>query len=371
MHRRANQSEVKENFMNHRHLALSAAVLAMFAVVPLQAAEPLKVAFVFFGSVQDGAWTYSHDQGRLEMEKALGSKVKTTHVENVPDGADAERVIRKLAAEGNKLIIGASFGYMNAIEKVARIYPDVTFEHVTGTRRSRNVGTYATRDYEGVYLQGILAARMTKSGVIGFVAPFPIPAVLANINAFTLGAQSVDPKVRTRVMWVNTWYDPAREKLAAEALISQGADVLANDTASPAVLQAAQEKGKYGFARDADMSRFAPKSHLTATTNQWGKFYTETALAVMSGTWRSGDVRGGLKEGMVRMAPLNGVVPADAAKLFETRKAQMSAGKLNPFRGPIKDQRGNLKVPAGVDMPLQEVLSMNYYVQGVEGAMPK
>lgn len=357
--------------MNRRHLIQIAAVLASFAAIPVLAAEPLKVAFVFFGTVQDGAWTYSHDRGRLDMEKALGDKIKTTYVENVADGADAERVIRKLAADGNKLIIGASFGYMNAIQKVAKSYPNVVFEHVTGTKRSRNVGTYATRDYEGVYLEGILAAKMSKSGIIGYVAPFPIPAVLANINAFSLGAQSVNPKIRTRVVWVNTWYDPGREKLAAEALLSQGVDVLANDTASPAVLRAAQDKGKYGFARDADMSQFAPKAHLTATTNQWGKFYTETALAVMNGTWRSTDVRGGVKEGMVRMAPLNTAVPPDAAKLFETRKAEMAAGTLNPFRGPIKDQDGHIKVQAGAELPLQEVLSMNYFVQGVEGAMPR
>jgi simple sugar transport system substrate-binding protein len=357
--------------MNRRTLlALSALAVALFAT-PSFAADPLKVGFVYVGPVGDAGWTYAHDQARLAMEKELGAKVKTTYVENVPEGADAERVIRKLVAEGNKLIFTTSFGYMNPTEKVAKSAPGVTFLHATGFKTGKNLGTYESRLYEGAYLNGILAGKMTKSNTLGFIASFPVPEVIRNINAYTLGAQSVNPKIKTKVIWVNSWYDPAKERQAAETLVAQGADVMAQNTDSPATLQVAQEKGVYAFGWDSDMSKFAPKAHLTAATNDWSGYYTETARAVLAGTWKAGDYRGGLKEGMVKMSKVNAVVPADAAKVFEEKKAALTAGTFNPFTGPIKDQAGAVKYAAGTAVPLKDLLSMNFYVQGVEGTIPK
>jgi len=360
--------------MNRRKviaLAALAVSLGLAAGTPARAEEALKVAFVYVGPVGDAGWTYAHDQGRLAMEKNLGAKVKSTFVESVPEGADSERVIRKLAADGNKLIFTTSFGYMNPTEKVAKAFPNVVFEHATGFKTSKNMGMYESRMYEGAYLNGVIAGKMTKSKTLGVVASFPIPEVIRNINAFTLGAQSVNPGIKTKVIWVNSWYDPAKERQAAETMIAQGADVLNQNTDSPATLQVAQEKGVYAFGWDSDMLKFAPKAHLTAATNQWGEFYTATAKAVIAGTWKSGEVRGGLKEGMVKMSPLNPVVPADAAKAFEEKKAAITSGKFHPFQGPLKDQSGAIKVAAGAVLPLKELLSMNYYVQGVEGSIPK
>ncbi len=360
--------------MNRRKaiaLAALAVSLGLAAAAPARAEEPLKIGFIYVGPVGDAGWTYAHDQGRVEMEKTLGAKVKTTFVESVPEGADAERVIRKLAADGNKLIFTTSFGYMNPTEKVAKAFPNVVFEHATGFKTGKNMGVYESRLYEGAYLNGVLAGKMTKSNTLGVVASFPIPEVVRNINAFTLGAQSVNPAIKTKVIWVNSWYDPAKERQAAETLIAQGVDVLNQNTDSPATLQVAQEKGKYAFGWDSDMAKFAPKAHLTAATNHWGDFYTETARAVIAGTWKTGEVRGGLKEGMVRMSPLNPAVPAAAAKAYEEKKAAIAAGKFHPFQGPVKDQSGAVKVAAGAVMPLKELLSLNYYVQGVEGSIPK
>ncbi|MEO7496330.1 MAG: BMP family ABC transporter substrate-binding protein [Massilia sp.] len=360
--------------MNRRTLLALLSLAASFALgaaAPAGAAEPLKVGFIYVGPVGDAGWTYAHDQGRLAMEKNLAGKVKSTFVENVPEGADAERVIRKLAADGNTLIFTTSFGYMNPTEKVAKAFPKVVFEHATGFKTGKNLGVYETRLYEGAYLLGVVAGKMTKSNTIGVVASFPIPEVIRNINAFTLGAQSVNPAVKTKVIWVNSWYDPAKERQAAETLIAQGADVLNQNTDSPATLQVAQEKGIYAFGWDSDMSKFAPKAHLTASTNNWGDFYTETAKAVMAGTWKSGEVRGGLKEGMVKMSPLNPAVTPEAAKAFEAKKAAIAGGTFHPFQGPVKDQSGAIKIAAGTVIPLKDLLSMNFYVQGVEGSIPK
>ncbi|MET0319780.1 MAG: BMP family ABC transporter substrate-binding protein [Duganella sp.] len=362
-----NRRTVLANFVA---TALATAALTLTAA-PAFAADPLKIGFVYVGPVGDAGWTYAHEQGRLALEKELGAKVKTTFVENVPEGADAERVIRKLVAEGNKLIFTTSFGYMNPTEKVARTAPGVVFLHATGFKRSKNLGTYESRLYEGAYLDGILAGKMTKSNTLGFIASFPVPEVIRNINAFTLGAQSVNPKIKTKVIWVNSWYDPAKERQAAETLVAQGADVMAQNTDSPATLQVAQEKGVYAFGWDSDMARFAPKAHLTAATNDWSGYYIDTAKAVMAGTWKSGDYRGGLKEGMVKMSRLNTVVPADAAKIFEAKKAALTAGTFAPFTGPIKDQSGAVKYAAGVLVPEKDLLSMNFYVQGVDGTIPK
>ncbi len=353
-------------------LAVLAATSVFAFTSPVQAAdEPLKVGFVYVGPVGDAGWTYAHDQGRLALEKAFGAKVKTTFVENVPEGADAERVIRKLATEGNKVIFTTSFGYMNPTEKVAKAFPNIVFAHATGYKTAKNLGTYETKFFEGAYLLGTIAGKMAKSNTLGFVGSFPIPEVIRNINAFTLGAQSVNPNIKTKVVWVNSWYDPAKERQAAETLIAQGADVLCQNTDSPATLQVAQEKGKYAFGWDSDMAKFAPKAHLTANTNNWAPYYIDTVKAVMAGTWKSGEVRGGLKEGMVVMSPLNSVVPADAKKVFEEKKKAIAEGKFHPFQGPVVDQSGATKVAAGSVMPLDKLLSMDFYVKGVDGSIPK
>jgi len=350
--------------------ALAAIGLASLATAA-QADETFKVAFVYVGPVGDAGWTYAHDQGRLALEKALGPKVKTTYIESVPEGADAERVIRKLATDGNKLIFTTSFGYMNPTAKVAKDFPDVVFEHATGFKTAANLGTYETRLYEGAYLLGVIAGKMTKSNSLGVVASFPIPEVVRNINSFTLGAQSVNPAVKTKVIWVNSWYDPAKERQAAETLIAQGVDVLNQNTDSPATLQAAQEKGAYAFGWNSDMSKFAPKAHLTASTNNWGDFYIETTKAVMAKTWKSEMIHGGLHEGMVKMAALNPAIPAEAVKAFEAKKKALTEGSFEPFQGPIVDQSGAIKVATGAKMPLKELLSMDFYVKGVDGNIPK
>jgi basic membrane protein A len=350
-------------------LAFFASALAVGGAV--RAEEPLKVAFVYVGPVGDAGWTYAHDQGRQALEKALGSKVKTTYVENVAEGADAERVIRQLATDGNKVIFTTSFGFMNATVKVAQSFPNVIFEHATGYKTAKNLGVYEARFYEGAYLLGVMAGQMTKTNTLGFIASFPIPEVIRNIDAYTLGAQSVNPKVKTKVIWVNTWYDPAKERQAAETLIAQGADMLCQNTDSPAIVQVAQEKGIYAFGWDSDMKKFAPKSQLTANTNNWGVYYIDTVKKVLAGTWKPEVVKWGLKEGVVVMAPLNSVVPPAAAKVFEEKKKAIIDGKLTPFQGPVKDQSGAVKVPAGSTMPLEELMSLNWYVEGVDGSIPK
>lgn len=248
------------------------------------AAEPLKVAFVYLGPVGDGGWTFQHDQGRLAIEKEFGAKIKTTFVENVPETADAERIIRQLAVDGNKLIFTTSFGYMDPTVKVAKLFPKVHFVHATGYKTTANLGTYQTRFYEGAYLLGIIAGKMTKSNTLGFVGSFPVPEVVRNIDAFTLGAKSVNPKIKTKVVWVNTWYDPGKERQAAETLVAQGADMLAQNTDSPAVVQVAEEKGVHAFGWDTDMAKYGPKAQLSANTENWGVYYSQEVKRELAGT---------------------------------------------------------------------------------------
>jgi simple sugar transport system substrate-binding protein len=351
---------------------LAGAVLTAAVVGPALAADPLKVAFVYLGPTGDGGWTQAHDQGRLALEKALGDKIKTTYVENVPESSDAERVIRKLATDGNKLIFATSFGYMEPLLKVAKQFPDVKIEHVNGYKTADNVVVYEPRFEEGFYLMGVIAGKMTKKNVLGYIGSFPIPSVVRNANAFTLGAQSVNPKIQTKVIWVSTWYDPGKERQAAETLIAQGADVLAQNTDSPAAIQAAQEKGVFAMALDADMSKYGPKSHLTASTEDWSGYYIQETKAVLDGTWKGNRAtRWGLKEGMVVIAPLNVVIPADVVKLYEDKKKAIIDGKLVVFAGPLKENTGTLKVPAGQTLPIPDFMSMNWYVDGVAGTVPK
>src|ERR1700685_1070769 len=282
------------------------------------AEEPVHVAFVYVDPVGDTGWSFQHDLARRELERVLGAKVKTTYVENVPATADAERVIRQLAVAGNQLIFTTSFGYMEPTLRVAKLFPKVHFEHATGYKSTANVVTYETRFYEGAYLLGVLAGRMSKTNTLGFIGSFPIPEVIRNIDAFTLGARSVNPKIHTKVVWVDTWDDPGKERTGAAALIAQGADILCQNTDSPAAVQVAEEKGIYAFGWDSDMAKYGPHAQLTANTENWAVYYIDEINKALDGSW-SGErqTRWGIHEGVVALTPLNPAVPADVARLFE------------------------------------------------------
>jgi simple sugar transport system substrate-binding protein len=344
---------------------------AATASAPAPAGEPLKIGFVYVGPVGNAGWTYAHDLGRKAIEAQFGDKVKTTFVENVPEGADAERVFRDLAAQGNKIIFGTTFGYMEPMLKVAKAYPDIKFEHATGYKTAPNMDFYDARTYEGAYLAGIVAGKMTKSNKLGVVASIPIPEVIRNINAFTLGAQSVNPKVTTRAIWVNKWFDPGKEREAALALMDQGVDVLIQNTDSPATLQAAEEKSVMAFGWDSDMSKNGPKAHLGSAAINWAPYYTKVVGDVLAGHWEQSKSWWGVKEGAIDLVSPNATLPADVKALLAEKTAAIKDGKLHPFQGPVKDQAGKEIVAAGKTMADQDLKSVNFYVMGVEGAIPK
>ena len=357
----------------HKNLArgLLSAILAA-AIAPGASADerpPLKVGFVYVSPIGDAGWTYQHDLGRRAMEKALGTTVKTTVVESVAEGPDAERVMRDLARQGNRLIFATSFGYLEPALRVAAEFPDVRFEQTGGYKTAPNLNTYNARYYEGRYLAGLLAGKVSKSGVAGYVAGFPVPEVIQGINAFTLGMRAVNPKATVKVVWLDTWFDPAREREAALTLINQGADVLTNHSASTAVVQAAEEKGVGVVAYQSDMRRIAPHAQLTAITHEWGGYYTKVARSVIDGSWKPVPVWGGMKDGFVRLAPLNPSVPKDVAALVAAREADLVAGRLHPFAGRIVDREGRVQQASGV-MPDAKIATMNYFVEGVVGTLP-
>ncbi|MET0287735.1 MAG: BMP family ABC transporter substrate-binding protein [Polyangiales bacterium] len=331
---------------------------------------PLKVGFIYPGPVSDVGWTHQHELARQNVQKQFGDKIETVFVEGVPEGADAERVIRQLASDGCKLIFTTSFGYQEPTFKVAKDFPDVTFEHATGYKMAKNIGIYQVRFYEGAYLQGIIAGKTTKTNQLGFVGSHPIPEVLRNINAFTHGARSVNPDVQLKVIWVNSWYDPGRERAAAETLTNQGADVMYQNTDSPAVMQVAEAKGLHAFGQDSDMSKYGPHAQLTANTLNWGVYYAHKIEQVLRGTWKSEDTKWGMKEDIVQLAPLNESIPPDVVALVQEKKAAIIAGTLQPFGGPVKDQGGAVKVAAGEPLPEQELWSMKWLVDGVATKLP-
>jgi len=333
------------------------------------AEEPLKIGFVYVSSTGEAGWTYTHDQARLNLEKVYGDKIKTTFIENVAEGPDAERVITQLAQSGHKLIFTTSFGYMNPTLKVAKRFPNVRFEHATGYKRAKNVGTYFDRIYEARYLTGVVAGYMTKSNTLGYIGAFPIPEVVRGINAFTLGARSVKPDLKVKVVWVNTWFDPAKEREAANSLIDQKADVITFHTDSPAAVQAAEDAGIYAIAYHSDMSDYGPKAQLTAAVHNWDSFYVKRVQSIMDGTWKSEDVWEGIGSGMTQIAPFNKAVPQDVVDKVNALSAQIVSGAFHPFTGPIKDQSGKEIVPAGEVMKDGDLLRMNYYVEGVDGKL--
>jgi simple sugar transport system substrate-binding protein len=360
--------------MNIRNLALSVLGAAALAGT-LSAAEPVKIGYIYVSPVGDAGWTYQHDLGRKQMEAALKGKVTTKFIENVPEGADAERIIRQMAQDGNQIIFTTSFGYMNPTEKVSKAFPKVTFLHATGYKTGPNFGIYNARFYEGRYLNGVIAGKMTKTNVAGYVAAFPIPEVVMGINAFARGMRSVNPKAEVRVIWVNSWFDPGKEREAAMTLIAQGADMITHHTDSTAVVQAAEEKhkekGTWAFSYHSDMSKYGPTAQLSGTTHVWGDFYIKLVNEILSGKWKGTNVWGGMKEGMIKLAPMNAAVPADVKKQVNGLEAQIKAGKFHPFEGPIVDQAGKERLPKGKTISDSDLNAMNYYVQGVASAFPK
>ncbi len=351
--------------------ALAAAAVAGAVAAAPATAQELKIGFVYVSPIGSAGWTYQHELGRQHLEKVFAGKVKTTYVESVPEGADAERVIRRLAQEGNKLIFTTSFGYMDPTIKVARAFPKAFFEHATGYKTAKNAGNYIIKFEEGRYLAGIVAGKMSKTGTAGYVAAFPIPEVIRGINAFIIGMRSVNPNAKVRVVWVSSWYDPGKEREAAEALIAQGADVIMQHTDSTAPVQAAEAKGVYAIGYHSDMSKFGPKAHLVASTHNWTGYYQSVVEKVMKGQWKAESFVGGIKEGMVVMAGWGPMVPDEVKKLVAEKEAAMKAGTLAPFQGVVKAQDGKVIVPAGQTMSAKDIANMSFYVEGVEGALPK
>ena len=335
------------------------------------ASAPLKVGFVYVAPITDAGWVRQHESGRQALQAALGAQVETQFVENVPEGPDAERVIRDLARQGHRLIFTPSFGYMEPTLAVAREFPDVKFESITGYKTAANVAVANARYYEGRFLAGIAAGRMSRTGVAGYVAGFPIPEVLQGINAFTLGMRSVNPKAQVRVVWLNDWFNPPRERDAAMSLFNQDADVLSFHTASTAVMAAAQERGRLAIAYHSDMRKVAPDAQLLAVTHHWGDYYSRRAREVLAGRWTSGNTWGGIKEGMVKVGDFGPKVPEAVRQEVLARQRDIASGRLQPFAGPIADNEGRTIIGRGQALTDAQILGMDYLVAGVVGKAGK
>ncbi|GAC1323214.1 MAG: BMP family ABC transporter substrate-binding protein [Collimonas sp.] len=353
----------------HRFIVSLAAGLGF--VVSGYAAEPLKTCFLYSNPIGESGWTYQHELARKELVAALGNKITTKYVENVAEGPDAERVIRNFVQEGCKLIFTPSFGFMEPTLKVARQSPNVIFMNGSGYKTAPNVGAYNARYYEGRYLEGVLAGSLSKKGVVGYVGAFPIPEVLQGLNAFTLGMRSVNPRAQVKLIWVNSWYDPGKERDAANTLIKLGVDVLAYATSGVAIVTTAEGQGVYTLGYYSDMSKFGPKTNQTSIVQTWGGYYIKVVEDVLAGRWKSNNVVGGLREGMIKMAPLNSTVPADLRDKFAGDERDIIDGKLHPFTGPIYDQEGKERLAAGKVMNDEEMNNMNYLVKGIDGTVPK
>jgi basic membrane protein A len=349
-------------------IALAAAL--GLGMASAQAEEKLKIGFIYVGPIGDHGWSYQHNQGRLAIEAAFGDKVETTYIENVSEGPDAERAIERLARDGAGLIFTTSFGFMNPTLKVAKKFPDVKFEHATGYKRADNVSTYSARFYEGRYIIGQIAAKMSKTGTAGYIGSFPIPEVVRGINSFMLGAQSVNPDFKIKVVWVNSWYDPGKEADAAKALLDQGADVISQHTDSPAPLQVAEERGAVGFGQASDMIKFAPNAQLTAIVDDWSVYYVNRVQAALDGTWKSEDIWGGLAKDMVLMAPFTNL-PEDIANEAAAMTDKIRSGEFHPFTGPIYKQNGDVAVEDGIILDDGALLGMNWYVKGIDDQLPQ
>jgi basic membrane protein A len=335
-----------------------------------EAKGPLKIAFVYVGPVGDAGWTFAHDKGRKEMAAELGAKVATSFVENVPEAADAERVFRDLIGQGNSLMFGTTFGYMEPMLKVASDAPDVKFEHATGYKSAANLRTYDSRTYEGAYLAGIVAGKMTKTNMLGVIGSIPIPEVIRNIDSFTLGAQHSNPAVKTKVVWINKWFDPPKETEGAQSLLNQGADVLFQNTDSPAVLQTAEKAGKFAFGWDSDMTKFGPTAHLASSVINWGPYYKKAVKDLLDGTWKKDSAWWGVKEGAIDLVSISDKVPAETKAEIEKLKAGLKDGSFHPWTGPIADQSGKELLAAGQKADDGFLRKVDFYVKGVEGKVP-
>lgn len=333
---------------------LAVATLSFLFSIPAFA-DKLKVGFIYVGPIGDHGWTYMHDKGRLAVQGAFGNQVETVYLESVKYGPDAERAIRNMASSGTDIIFATSFGYMEPMLKVAKEFPNVKFEHATGYKTADNMAVYSSKFYQGRYIQGIIAGHMSKKGKAGYIASFPIPEVVRGINAFYLGAKSVNPEFNIDVIWVNTWYDPVKEADAAKVLISEGADIITQHTDSPAALQIAEKAGVYAFGQASDMLQFAPKAQLTAIIDDWAPYYVSRVREVLKGKWKSSDTWGDMKSGMVKMAPYTNMPPHVAALAAQAEENILN-GKLDPFNG---------KYSTG------ELLGMNKYVKGIDASLPK
>jgi basic membrane protein A len=366
----------------YKNLAATFVAACAFSLAPSGAfsqskdaakAEPLKIGFVYVAPLSDAGWVHQHDQGRKAVEAALGKQVQTSFVENVAEGPDAERVIRDLARQGNKLIFTPSFGYMEPTLKVAQEFPDVKFESVTGYKMAANVAVANARYYEGRYLAGIAAGRMTKTNLAGYVAGFPIPEVLQGINAFTLGMRSVNPKAEVKVVWLGEWFNPPRERDAAMTLFNQNVDVIAFHTGSTAVMAAAQERGKMAVAYHSDMRKIAPDAQIIAVTHEWGAYYTARAKAVLNGTWKSAGVWGGVKEGMIRVGDFGSKTPKSVQTEVLQRQKDIAGGKLHPFHAiaAVLDNEGHEVIAKGQTLSDDKILNMNWLAAGVQGKLSR
>ena len=354
---------------NLRRSALSAFVVVAVAAVSPAQAVPQQACFVYVSPVGQAGWTYQHELGRQALARNLGDAVQTRFVEGVAEGADSERVMRDLVAQGCGLVLATSFGYLEPALRVAADHPAVKFEHAGGYKTAANLNTYNARYYEARWLAGWLAGKQSKTGVAGYVAGFPVPEVVQGVNAFTLGMRAANPKASVRLVWLNTWFDPAREREAALTLINQGADVLSNHSGSPAVAQAAEEKGVMLLAYQSDMSRFAPKAQLAAITHHWGGYYTQVAQAVIAGTWGPKPVWGGMKDGLVQLSAVNPALPAAVRAGLAQRQQALMAGKLKPFAAPLVDNAGHSRLDQGA-LDDAQIAGMDWLVQGVSGSLP-
>ncbi len=340
------------------------------AAAPAEKPAPLKIGFAYVGPVGDGGWSYAHDQARKKLQAEFGDRIQTSYVESVPEGPDAERVLRDMITQGDKLIFGTTFGYMDVMQKLGAEFPDVKFEHATGYKTSANVRTYDSRTYEGAYLAGIIAGAMTKTGTLGVVGSVPIPEVLRNLNSFTLGAQSVNPNIKTKVVWVNEWFSPPKETEAATSLINGGADVLFQNTDSPAVLKTAQEKGKRAFGWDSDMTAYGPKAHLASAVINWAPYYIKATKDVLDGTWATGQSWWGVKEGAIDLVSIAEDVPAEIKAKVDEAKNGLKSGSFAIWKGPIVDNTGKTVLEKDVVADDKFLTGINFYVKGVEGQVP-
>ncbi|HSV52563.1 MAG TPA: BMP family ABC transporter substrate-binding protein [Burkholderiaceae bacterium] len=358
---------------------LAAAIVAACCLSPafpqpkVASQEPLKVGFVYVAPVTEAGWVRQHEEGRKAVDAALGGKVKTTFVENVAEGPDAERVIRDLAQQGHKLIFTPSFGYMEPTLKVAREFPDVKFESITGYKTAPNVAVANARYYEGRYLAGVAAGRMTRTNMAGYVAGFPIPEVLQGINAFALGMRSVNPNAEVKVVWLNAWFDPPRERDAAMTLFNQNADVVAFHTGSTAVMTAAQERGKMAIGYHSDMRKAGPDAQIVAVVHEWGAYYSRRAQAVLDGSWKSASLWGGVKEGMIKVDGFGPRVPKAVRDQVLARQQDIAAGRLHPFHASaaVRDNEGREAIAAGKTLSDEQILNMNWLVEGVQGKIAR